>query len=184
MTDFRIRELRPGDLPVLTDIMVQAFEGVSIDQGIETVFGEINGHDWRWRKARHLQEDAERDPNGILVAECDRQVVGFVSTWMDRAAGIGHIPNISLKPEFRGQGLGRQLLHAALDRFRTAGLTHAKIETLVQNAIGNHLYQSVGFREVARQVHFVADISMREEARTTDSGLSSAATLKADPDAC
>lgn len=158
MAEFQIRELRTDDLPLLTAIMVQAFEGVSIDQGIEMAFGTINGHDWKWRKARHLQEDFERDPQGILVAERAGQVVGFVSTWMDRDAGIGHIPNISLTPDSRGQGLGRQLLEAALDRFRQAGLTHAKIETLAQNATGNHLYRSVGFQEVARQVHFVAEI--------------------------
>jgi len=34
-------------------------------------------------------------------------------------------------------------------------MTHAKIETLAQNAVGCHLYPSVGFEEVARQVHFV-----------------------------
>jgi len=37
-------------------------------------------------------------------------------------------------------------------------LSHAKIETLAQNAIGNHLYPSLGFVEVARQVHFVAKL--------------------------
>ena len=39
-----------------------------------------------------------------------------------------------------------------------SGLTHAKIETLAQNAIGNHLYPSLGFVEVARQVHFLAKL--------------------------
>jgi ribosomal protein S18 acetylase RimI-like enzyme len=155
---FVIRNYRPEDLPVLTAIMVDAFEGVSIDQGIENVFGPINGRDWKWRKARHLAEDARRDPLGIFVAECDGKVVGFVSTWMDRESGIGHIPNISLTGESRGLGLGRQLLEHALARFRQAGLTHAKIETLAHNAIGNHLYPSVGFKEVARQVHFVAEL--------------------------
>ena len=30
--------------------------------------------------------------------------------------------------------------------------------TLAQNAIGNHLYHSLGFVEVARQIHFVAKL--------------------------
>ena len=160
MTEIQLRGVRPDDLPVLTDIMVSAFEGVSIDQGIEEAFGQINGHDWKWRKARHLEEDFQRDPTGVLVAECAGRVVGFVSSWMDREAGIGHIPNISLAAEYRGQGLGRRLLHAIMDRFRAAGMTHAKIETLAQNEIGNHLYRSLGFHEVACQVHFVADLRM------------------------
>lgn len=153
-----IRSFRSEDLPTLKRIMVAAFDGVSIDQGMQKLFGVIHGHDWQWRKARHLDEDAARDPSGIFVAEINGRIVGFISTWQDREAGIGHIPNLSLEPDCRGKGFGRQLIEFALQRFRDAGLTHAKIETLEQNAIGNHLYTSLGFREVARQIHFVAEL--------------------------
>jgi ribosomal protein S18 acetylase RimI-like enzyme len=46
------------------------------------------------------------------------------------------------------------LLEHALERFRAAGMTVAKIETLDQNPVGQHLYPSVGFKEVARQIHY------------------------------
>jgi len=92
------------------------------------------------------------------VAEEDGQIVGYVTTWQDRAGGIGHIPNLAVAALHRNQGLGRTLLEHALNHFRAAGLTHAKIETLAQNAIGNHLYPSLGFVEVARQIHFVAKL--------------------------
>jgi ribosomal protein S18 acetylase RimI-like enzyme len=153
-----IREFRESDLAVLKEIMVAAFDGVSIDQGIERAFGELNGHDWRWRKARHLDEDVRRDPDGIFVLADGDRVLGFISTWQDREAGIGHIPNLSLVPECRGQGWGRKLVEYALERFRANGLKHAKIETLVQNEIGRGLYASLGFQEVARQIHFVAEL--------------------------
>lgn len=158
-----IRSYRSDDLPTLKRIMVAAFDGVSIDQGMQKLFGVIHGHDWQWRKARHLDEDAARNPSGIFVAEIDGRVVGFISTWLDREGGIGHIPNLSLEPDCRGKGFGRQLIEFALQRFRDAGLTHAKIETLEQNAIGNHLYTSLGFREVARQIHFVAELGMTND---------------------
>ena len=153
-----IRSFHPDDLPTLKAITVAAFDGVSIDQGLERLFGTINGHNWQWRKARHLDEDAAREPEGIFVAELDGRIVGYISTWQDLEAGIGHIPNLALVAECRGQGLGRQLIEYVLDHFRRCGLTHAKIETLAQNAVGEHLYQSLGFREVARQIHFVADL--------------------------
>jgi ribosomal protein S18 acetylase RimI-like enzyme len=142
----------------LKQITVEAFDGLSIDQGMQQTFGRINGRDWQWRKARHLDEDAQREPSGIFVAEADGAVIGYITTWQDREAGIGHIPNIAFAPAYRGRGLGRALIRHALEHFRQSGLSHAKIETLVQNDVGNHLYQSIGFREVARQVHFLADI--------------------------
>lgn len=153
-----IRPFQADDLPTLKAIMTEAFDGVSIDQGMEREYGVIGGHDWQWRKARHLDDDVARDSNGIFVVEVDGRIVGFITTWQDREAGIGHIPNIAFVPEMRGQGLGRRLIEFACSHFREHGLTHAKIETLVQNAVGNHLYSSLGFREVARQVHFLADL--------------------------
>jgi len=154
-----IRHFRPEDLRALREMTVEAFDGVSIDQGIERLYGTINGHDWQWRKARHIDADVARESEGIFVAEEDGQVVGFISTWQDIEAGVGHIPNMVIVPEYRGRGLGRTFIQHALEHFRKSGLSCARIETLVQNEVGNHLYQSCGFREVARQIHFVADLS-------------------------
>jgi ribosomal protein S18 acetylase RimI-like enzyme len=154
----QIRTFRPADLAILKTLTVEGFTGVSIDYGIEENFGPIQGHDWRWRKARHIDVDVARDAAGVFVAEDQGAVVGYVTTWQDEAAGIGHIPNLAVAASHRNQGLGRLLLEHALQHFRAAGLSHAKIETLAQNAIGNHLYPALGFVEVARQVHFVAKL--------------------------
>lgn len=153
-----IRPYSPDDLPVLKQMTVEAFDGVSIDQGMEQVHGLINGRNWQWRKARHLDDDVAREAEGIFIAELEDRVIGYITTWRDLAAGIGHIPNLVVVADQRGRGLGRQLIQYALEHFRKSGLTHAKIETLVQNERGKHLYQSLGFQEVARQIHFVTDL--------------------------
>ena len=153
-----IRPYQPTDLDQLKRLTIDGFVGVSIDHGIEEQFGVINGHDWRWRKARHIDDDVARGPAGIFIAEENGQVVGYITTWQDREAGIGHIPNLAVAASHRNQGLGRALIEHALNHFRASGLSHAKIETLAQNAVGNHLYPSLGFVEVARQVHFVAKL--------------------------
>lgn len=151
----RIRVCKETEIPLLKEMTAEAFEGVAIDHGIEQLFGTINGHDWRWRKMRHVEEDFHRDRHGIYVAESDSgELIGYVSSWCDREAGLGHIPNVVVKAGHRHQGIGRLLLMRILDHFREQGLTHAKIETLVQNETGRSLYQSVGFREAARQIHF------------------------------
>lgn len=154
-----IRPFQSTDLDALKAMTVDAFDGVSIDQGIEMVHGIIAGHDWKWRKARHLDDDLRRDPQGIFtLVDAQDRPQGYVSTWCDQEGGIGHIPNVVVVASRRGQGWGRHLLEHACEHFRSRGMTHAKIETLAQNAIGNHLYRDIGFVEVARQVHFVADL--------------------------
>ncbi|MFN0051434.1 MAG: GNAT family N-acetyltransferase [Planctomycetales bacterium] len=159
----RIRPYQASDLEDLKSMTVEAFDGVSIDQGIERQFGEMAGHDWRWRKGRHVDADVARDPAGVFVLEQEGRPVGYISTSCDPETGLGQIANLVVIPELRGQGWGRRLVLHALDHFRRRGLSHAKIETLVQNDVGSALYRSVGFREVARQIHFVADLQTPDE---------------------
>jgi ribosomal protein S18 acetylase RimI-like enzyme len=150
----QIRPFRPGDLDRLREITVEAFNGVSIDQNAEAMFGLINGRDWRWRKGRHVDDDARREPAGIFVLAEGDEVLGGITTWIDREAGIGHIPNLALAPQVRGQGWGRRLIEHALEHFRQHGVAFARIETLDQNEVGQRLYTSLGFREAARQIHY------------------------------
>ena len=35
----------------------------------------------------------------------------------------------------------------------------AKIETVVGNEVGEHLYPAMGFKEVARQTHYIMNVS-------------------------
>jgi ribosomal protein S18 acetylase RimI-like enzyme len=82
----------------------------------------------------------------------------------DRDTRIGWIHNLAVADDARNQGLGRRLLEHALSRFREGGMTVARIETLEQNPVGRHLYPSVGFREVARQIHYAIDLSQEAPA--------------------
>jgi ribosomal protein S18 acetylase RimI-like enzyme len=157
-TEVLIRPFVESDFDVLQRLLVEAFEGVSIDHAIEVQLGQIHGFDWKCRKGRDLAVDLDRDGDGLLVAELGGQPIGFISTWQDTEAGIGHIPNLAIAREHRGKGIGRKLIDAAIERFRNAGLVAAKIETLQQNTRAKGLYTSEGFVEVARQLHFVKDL--------------------------
>jgi ribosomal protein S18 acetylase RimI-like enzyme len=149
-----IRPYRPDDLEALRRLTMAAFDGVSIDQNMERRFGLINGRDWAYRKAKHIDSDAAAHPRGIFVAVDGERILGFVTTRVDPEAGVGHIPNLVVAADVRRQGLGRRLIEHALDYFRTLGLTLARIETLEQNARGQRLFTSLGFEEMARQIHY------------------------------
>lgn len=154
MTNATIRPCRPDDLEALKRLTVEAFGGVTLEQNVEDALGLLRGHDWRWRKSRHVDEDVEANPAGIFVAEAQGRVVGYVSTRVDRDSGKGRIPNLAVAADVRGHGLGRRLIEHALDYFRREGLAYAMIETMAQNEVGQHLYPACGFVAVARQVHF------------------------------
>lgn len=149
-----IREFQPDDLEAIKQLTIDAFAGVTLEENIEQALGILNGHGWRWRKARHIDQDVAANPRGIFVAIQDDQVVGYITTRIDHEAGQGRIPNLAIAQHVRNQGLGRQLIEHALAWFRERELQYAVIETMAQNSIGQHLYQACGFQEVARQIHF------------------------------
>jgi ribosomal protein S18 acetylase RimI-like enzyme len=169
--DIVIRPFREADRAILRDLTVAGFEGVSIDHGIDERLGPVAGKEWRWRKARDLDRDIDLLGSDLAVA-LDRetgQVIGYITMLCDRETRIGWIHNLVVGPRARGQGLGRRLLEHALAHFQKAGMTVAKIETLEQNEIGRHLYPSVGFIEVARQIHYAMPLTDRPtDERTAD----------------
>jgi ribosomal protein S18 acetylase RimI-like enzyme len=153
---FVIREFREADRPFVRELTISAFAGVSIDHSIDMRLGPIAGRDWSWRKARDVDLDIDFLGADLAVAVDDRAdvVVGYVTMQCDRETRIGWIHNLAVGAQAQGQGLGRRLVEYALAHFRAAGMTVAKIETLEQNLTGQHLYPSVGFVEVARQIHY------------------------------
>jgi ribosomal protein S18 acetylase RimI-like enzyme len=152
--EITIRPYRTGDLDVLQRITVESFDGIALDQMVEEKLGFGHERDWRWRKARHIAEDVEANGAGTFVAEGDGQIVGYITTVLDRAAGKGRIPNLAVAGPARGQGLGRKLIEHALGYFRQEGMAYAMIETMEENEVGKHLYPACGFVEIARQIHF------------------------------
>src|SRR5262245_43245964 len=104
-----IRLYRPADLKPLQEMTRECFPGVTHEENVEQTLGLLNGHDWRWRKARHIEEDATRNPTGLFVAEDQGRILGYISTLIDRDAGKGRIPNLAVTPQARGAGVGRRL---------------------------------------------------------------------------
>jgi ribosomal protein S18 acetylase RimI-like enzyme len=149
-----IRPFRPADLQVMQEITLASFPGISLDQTIEQKFGAQNGHDWRWRKARHIELETNANPVGAFIAEEGGCTVAYVTTTLDRAAGSGRIANLAVVAEMRGRGVGRQLIEHALAWFRAEGLSYALIESMSHNEVGRGLYTSVGFQEIGQLVHY------------------------------
>ena len=149
-----IRLFQPSDLPELRRITVEAFEGIAIDQNVENQLGELAGHDWKWRKARHVDEDCDANPLGVFVAVDGDSILGYISTRIDREAGKGRIPNLAVDARQRSQGVGRALIEFAIDHLRAQGMAFVMIETMVNNPVGQHLYPSCGFVEAGRQIHY------------------------------
>lgn len=151
-----IRPFRESDRERLHEITAASFQEASIHGILESRYGLLRGTTWAERKAVEIDEDIAAEPEGVLVAEdAGGEVVGYITTTTDERSGIGRIPNLAVAPDTQGQGIGKALINAALDRFEELGMELVKIETLATNEVGRALYPRFGFEDFVHQVHFI-----------------------------
>jgi ribosomal protein S18 acetylase RimI-like enzyme len=151
----RIRSFRESDREKIREITAKAFDGVSIDQNIERLFGPIGGKRWYERKIKDIDDDCDVNPEGVFVAEIEGEVVGYITTRVDREAKIGRIMNFAVMPGYQGQGIGTKLMDKALGYLKGKGMELVRIETLEQNEICMRYYPKLGFQEIARKIYYV-----------------------------
>ncbi|MCX6358903.1 MAG: GNAT family N-acetyltransferase [Armatimonadetes bacterium] len=157
---YRIRPFEPGDLPALQAITVETFAPVAIDRAIDDAFPGALPGSWADRKAAAIADDCRTEPAGVLVVvDADGAIAGYVTSRTNPTTRIGWIANLAVGQGHRRLGLGRALLEACKERLLAHGMVIAKIETLEHNEIGRALYPSLGFREIARQVHYIARLT-------------------------
>ena len=158
-----IRLFRESDRAQLKTITAEVFGPAAVDYYLERRFGPIQGRDWTWRKARHIDDDIRSNAGGIFVYEHGEPprggpVLGYITVTVDRDAGLGRIPNLAVTTAAQGRGVGRALVEHALDYLRTEGMLLARVETLEGNAAGEYLYPALGFERVIRQIYYVTQL--------------------------
>jgi ribosomal protein S18 acetylase RimI-like enzyme len=150
-----VRKIHPSDADRIRELTIEGFDGVSIDQNSERLFGTGPYPAWRERKWAGVRDQLDMHPADHFVAELDSEVVGYITTGWSAETRIGRIPDMAVDARHRRHGIGSRLIERALAHLLERGMTLAKIETLEQNAAGESLYPKHGFVEVARQIHFM-----------------------------
>ena len=82
--------------------------------------------------------------DGFLVAEQDGKVVGYVVGYRS-AENEGHIFSIGVREEYRGRGIGTELINTICGIFVAKGLKYARLEVRNSNKKAQKLYRSIGF---------------------------------------
>ena len=121
----------------------------------EQTLGKSDGPGWLSLKMAVTANEITNLPDGCFVAFQDSGVTGFVTNVIFPMARRGYISSLAVRAGFQGRGVGRALVNRSLDYFRSRGLKQAKIDTLVTNQAGRHLYPAMGFQEATQVIHYV-----------------------------
>lgn len=141
-----IREIRPEEIPVLEDFL---YEAIFIPEGVPAPPRSIVKNE---DMQVYVRDFGKKSDDRCLVAEDDGKIVGAV--WTRIMDDYGHLDErtpslaISLYGEYRGRGIGTQLMRRMQEKLKAAG--YQGISLSVQKAnYALQMYRKVGFVPVA-----------------------------------
>jgi ribosomal protein S18 acetylase RimI-like enzyme len=126
MSDLRIRPAAADEAGAVLAFWRTAAEVVSISDDAEGVAGLI-----------------ARDPEALLLAERDGELVGTVIAGFD--GWRCHLYRLAVRPDARRQGVARTLLAAAEERFAALGGRRGDAMVLERNEDAHHAWRAAGY---------------------------------------
>ena len=144
----RIRTITPGEYGLLREFLYQA---IYLPQGVDPPPRSVVDLP---ELQVYLADFGTQPGDHCLVADLGGRVIGAV--WSRIMEDYGHlgegIPSlaISLLPEYRGRGIGTQLLHRLLALLRENGFSRVSLSVQKENP-ALRLYLRAGFRIAAER---------------------------------
>ena len=149
MKDTLIREAAKSDLQAVGKLLEDLADALDDTEGIET--------ETALKNYERLLNDAD---SHFLVAAREGRPIGFINftvrqTILHRGPSA-LIDELVVAEEYRGKGVGRQLVRAAIEKCRRVGCSEVEVSTEKANLKARKFYKQCGFQE--RGMLFEADL--------------------------
>lgn len=146
------RPATPADHGRLEALVIDSFEPITWQKKLDAAVGPLNGRDWRARWEARLKHVFQTQV--VLIGEENRVLRAMASGTVDRDSALGFIDILVVAVEAQGRGLGREMLRGMMEHLRALGCQYVHLDCLADNDVGNALYHSEGFQEVARHIRW------------------------------
>jgi ribosomal protein S18 acetylase RimI-like enzyme len=140
MAEVRPAEL-PGDLAVVQSLFREYAEGLGIDLGFQDFEAELAA----------LPGKYEAPAGRLLLAWRDKEAVGCVAL-RPLKEGACEMKRLYVRPQVRGEQLGRRLAERICLEAREAGYSQICLDTLPTMTAAVKLYAALGFQPTAPYV--------------------------------
>jgi ribosomal protein S18 acetylase RimI-like enzyme len=100
-----------------------------------------------------LRERARDERSIFLLAQREHRIMAFLIGTIERTipiyrlSEIGYIHDLWVEPDYRHEGIGRQMTMLAIEKFREKGIRQLRLETAFANDAARKLFRCCGFRE-------------------------------------
>ncbi len=83
------------------------------------------------------------------------KLAGFAGLW--HIINEGHITNVAVLPEFRGEGIGQRLVQTLIDYGLQHEMINLTLEVRVHNERAQGLYRKMGFKMIGLRKNYYSD---------------------------
>lgn len=150
-----VREATPAD----ASILVAHLKELAAEPGICIPLTPDEVASVEQEKA--ILDDFSRSERAImLLAQAEGQLVGELSLRaISSRRAVSHVATLgmSVKSGWRGKGVGKELLGAALEWAPTAGIKRVELYVYVRNTPAIKLYERFGFEHEGRRRAFIRE---------------------------
>jgi ribosomal-protein-alanine N-acetyltransferase len=108
-----------------------------------------------WPRSAYRFEILENQNSYTWLAEIDERITAVIVCWL--ILDEIHIATLAVHPEFRKQGVGKQIVIHALQTLIPKGALSATLEVRAGNQAAQNLYHHFGFRKVGQRKHYYKD---------------------------
>lgn len=84
----------------------------------------------------------------MVIAKDGQRIIGMASLYLMQKVGKrnGHVEDVVVDNAYRGQGLGKKLMHALIAIARVKRVNQLHLTTRSSRKAANRLYQKLGFK--------------------------------------
>jgi len=131
-----VRPMRMDDLETILEIEIVSF---STPWSLQAFKAELKDNEY----ARYV------------CLELEGKVIGYMGLWF--ILDEGHITNIAIAPNYRGQHWGEFLIRSVMKKMRNEGMERMTLEVRASNNPAKSLYSRLGFTTAGVRKGYYAD---------------------------
>ena len=108
-----------------------------------------------WPERSFRFELTDNPASRCWVAELDGKVVGMIVAWL--IVDEAHVATVATHPEYRRQGIGKQLLAHTLRHIMRDGARSSFLEVRESNIAAQEMYRKFGYEATGRRRRYYRD---------------------------
>ncbi len=107
-----------------------------------------------WSK-NAFQKELENKLARYMIVEMENKIVAYGGIWF--IVDEGHITNIAVHPEYRGLGLGNEIVEALVKECKKNNIISMTLEVRASNHVAQNLYKKYGFKLAGIRPEYYTD---------------------------